>query len=195
MKRREFCELGAFATTGVLLPATASFAKNEEDKGDVLSLGSRRLAIILGSQLVLLSYIYLIITARIWSIRLLQPIPLVSEKKVGLSKVPLLGALAQKPMSAFMEGAKPVGEIYHNGKSVFAFPDIALPNPPPPAGPIPVPYPNFSQSFRHNQSFKRVKAKNVPTKAQLQAAGTRVGTLLQAKDGTLIFGLNGIKAR
>jgi len=195
MKRREFCEVSALAATGLLLPAAPSLAEIQEDKSDVLSLGSRRVALLIAGQLIVLSYLYLIFASRVWILNLLQPIPLVSEKKVALNKVPLLGKLVRRPMKSYLDGAKPVGQLYHNGKAVFAFPDVTLTTPPPPAGPIPVPYPNFTKSFRHNQSFKRAKTRNIPTKAQLQAAGTPVGTLLQATDGTLIFGLKGIKER
>ncbi|RLJ60160.1 hypothetical protein BCF46_0357 [Litoreibacter meonggei] len=195
MKRRDFCEVSALAATGLILPATPGFATTDKDKGDVLALGPAQIALIVTGRVILLNYLYLVLSSGVWLINLLQPVQLVSEKKATLSKVPLLGKLGRKSMKSYMDGAKPVGKLYHNGKAVFAFPDVVLSTPPPPAGPIPVPYPTFSMSFRPNQSFKRAKTKNIPTKAKLQAAGTPVGTLLQAKDGSLIFGMNGIKVR
>ena len=45
-----------------------------------------------------------------------------------------------------------------NSKSMAAFPDVALTPPSPPAGPIPIPYPNFAQAGDAAKGSKKTKA-------------------------------------
>jgi hypothetical protein len=44
-------------------------------------------------------------------------------------------------------------------KSLAAMPDVCLSPPSPPAGPIPIPYPNFSEASNTNSGSKTVKIK------------------------------------
>lgn len=63
-------------------------------------------------------------------------------------------------------------EVYANGheisakkdsnQSMGAMPDICLSPPSPPAGPIPIPYPNFSKGSNTNKGTKKVKIKKGP---------------------------------
>jgi hypothetical protein len=50
----------------------------------------------------------------------------------------------------------------NNNKSIAAMPDVCMSPPSPPAGPIPIPYPNFSQASKTDSGSKKVKIKNKP---------------------------------
>ncbi len=191
MNRRDITAmLASAAAFGLSAPALATTASKELDENKNFELEDRPMQFKLNGRPVRIEWLLLFNIDRVLGIRIPQKVKHFNEKRVNLSKVPIIGGLTRKPLSGTVfANSGTLGPVHKSGNILAAFPDVKVDFPEAPAAFVPIPYPNVETSLSPGGKFGTTKVKE--TDARKIRSAPKFGNL-HVVDGSVVFGMPGV---